>query len=320
MHEAKRVLERRYSGSMRYQKRGEKEYLLLKVRNSNRSLGPRTSETDRRLAAFTAGKTRLEETVASLKAMLEERAPVLVALGLGRVPRIPAAILRRLDGAGLLGERLLTVGTHALFAYEAAAGVHIDQQVVATVDLDVLYDARSRMRVRGAMNGVSLIEVLRKADRSFTARSASDFRAVSDAGFMVDLIEPMRRDAASRPDSRLSDEIDDLTAAAIEGLTWLESSPRFEAVVIDEKGLPCWLPTIDPRAYALYKSWLAERPDRDPLKKRRDAAQAVVAATLAVRHLGLDLRGDDLTALPAEMRARADGLLTAMPAAPPAAW
>jgi hypothetical protein len=35
--------------------------------------------------------------------------------------------------------------------------------------------------------------------------------------------------------------------------------------------------TVDPRAFALFKLWIAQ--DSDPLKKRRDANQAMVSST-----------------------------------------
>lgn len=42
---------------------------------------------------------------------------------LDRVSRLVAAILLRLlDGGGLLGKNLMVAGTHAMYAYEAAAG------------------------------------------------------------------------------------------------------------------------------------------------------------------------------------------------------
>lgn len=319
LREARSTLAHSFAGSMHYQRRGEHEYLLHKRSGSNASLGRRSGETDEIKKAFAEGKARLQGRVSALRSAISERAPVLAALGMGRLPRTQAKVLRRLDEQGWLGERLVVVGTNALYAYEAAAAVHIQGGQTATVDLDVLLDARRRMTLRGATSDGGLIALLRKADKSFAPRGANDFRAVSDAGFLVDLIEPQRRDWASCEASRLSDAADDLTAAPIAGLAWLESSPRFEAVVLDEKGLPCWLPTIDPRAFALHKHWLASKQDRDPAKRRRDAAQAATAATLAVRHLGLDLEGSDLTALPAALRAGAGDLLAQVPP-PEADW
>ena len=74
--------------------------------------------------------------------------------------------------------------------------------------------------------------------------------------------------------------------------------------------------TIDPRAFALHKLWLAQQPQRDPVKAARDRAQAQVAWRLASTFLGLKLAGDELRGLPASMRALAPDLEAAPPSNP----
>jgi hypothetical protein len=59
----------------------------------------------------------------------------------------------------------------------------------------------------------------------------------------------------------------------------------------------------------LHKAWVSAREDRDPLKKRRDKDQAIVAALIAKRYLGLDFSGADISALPEQLRQGADQLL-----------
>jgi hypothetical protein len=56
-----------------------------------------------------------------------------------------ARILRRLDEAGLMGRHLFVVGTHALYAYEAAAGITFESGLTATTDVDLRSDARRRL-------------------------------------------------------------------------------------------------------------------------------------------------------------------------------
>ncbi len=41
----------------------------------------------------------------------------------------------------------------------------------------------------------------------------------------------------------------------------------------------------DPRAFALHKAWLSERPDREPVKKSRDRAQAVLVTQMILSWL-----------------------------------
>jgi hypothetical protein len=112
----------------------------------------------------------------------------------------------------------------------------------------------------------------------------------------------------------------DMTAAEIEGLVWLQNCPQVQQVAIDERGYPVPLAVPDPRAFALHKMWVSERPDRDPLKARRDAAQARSVAGLVLRYLP-QLRFDDpaIAALPKALRDRADGLVSQARQVPPEA-
>ncbi len=295
---------RRFDGSMFYEARGGQEYLLRRRggSQSKTSLGPRSAETDALLTEFAAGKDRLASRIDGLRSEIQGRARIIVAHGLGRVPVLTARILRRLHGAGWLGTRLIVVGTNALFAYEAKAGLRIAADATTTEDVDILYDARRRvsLRARAASerHGRGMVEILRKVDRSFGPTSQRSFRAINDQGFMVDLIEPTIGDPMPQERGRLSDNPDDIEAVAIEGLTWLINAPRFEAIAFDRRGLPVRIPTIDPRVFALHKLWMAQRPDRDALKRHRDARQAEVVGRIATEHLGLSLDAQELSAAP----------------------
>ena len=55
------------------------------------------------------------------------------------------SVLQTIEDAGL-GQHFTVVGTHALYAYEAAAGIRIVQGALATQDIDLLKDARRRVR------------------------------------------------------------------------------------------------------------------------------------------------------------------------------
>ena len=43
--------------------------------------------------------------------------------------------------------------------------------------------------------------------------------------------------------------------------------------------------TADPRAFALFKLWMADQPDREPRKRIRDATQARILVDLINSHL-----------------------------------
>ncbi len=303
-------LRRRFDGSMRWVTRKGHDYLHRKRGTQERSLGPRGADTERRYEAFTHGRERCRADVEGLSTRLDQMAPVNRALNLGRVPKLTARILRMLDHQRLLGTHLLVVGTNALFAYEARAGVHVPSELLATQDADLLWDVRSRVELLvPEVRRRGVLALLQKVDHSFRKRGGRDFRAFNRDGFVVDLIRPLDERVMNAKDRcTIGESDDDLHGVPIEGLKWLLNVPRFEAVAMAEDGYAVRLVTVDPRAFALHKLWVAGRQDRDPLKRPRDRAQARAAADLARRWLGLGLDDEALSGLPREVRALANVL------------
>lgn len=129
---------------MKFEQRGDAEHLIRRPYSSStrKSFGCRTPETEAKLEAFLAGKSRVEEQIKSLQGQLEDRSAVLRARGLGRVPELTARVIRKLDDLGWLGTSLIVLGNNSLFAYEAKAAVRIESGPLATGDVDVLSDAR----------------------------------------------------------------------------------------------------------------------------------------------------------------------------------
>jgi hypothetical protein len=304
---------RKFAGSMRWARRGGQEYLLRKISNRETSLGPRSSETEATYAAFKEGREAIRNRLVSLSEQLDRMAVINRALGLGRLPVVAARILRRCHQHGLLGSHLFVVGTNALFGYEAMVGVRIEAGLTSTADIDLLRDARRRLGLAFEdFRRSGLIGLLRRVDRSFEPQQPGGFRAVNANGYIVDLIRPQPRNAVGdRTPASMSELPEDLAAADIFGLEWLINAPKMETVLLDERGYPVRMAMIDPRAFALHKAWVSERPDRDPLKVSRDRGQARTAAIIATRYLGLDFAAPDLSALPKELRSRAASLLDA---------
>ncbi|ESX24719.1 nucleotidyltransferase domain-containing protein [Mesorhizobium sp. LSJC264A00] len=293
--------QRRFAGSMRWVERSGAEYLLRKVRQVENSLGPKSSQTEKAFAAFSEGRVQNKDLLAGLADRLNGLAKVNVAMGLGRVPAIAARILRRCAETDLLGKQLLVVGTNALFAYEALAGVQITSGLTATGDIDLLFDSRRRISfVTGERVSQSgLIGVLRKVDRSFKPLQPRAFRAANRDGYLVDLIRPQARHVLKdNATTSITQHADDLDSAPMEGLQWLINAPKVEAVAIDERGYPVSMPTVDPRMFALHKAWLATLPDRSAVKAMRDREQAEAAARIATAYLALPLDSEHLKGLP----------------------
>ena len=301
-----------FRGSMVWGESKGRQYLMRSAydkqgKRRQTSLGPRSAETERIKAEFDQGRVEARARWEGLRVVMDRQAAVNRALGLGRVPLLGARIIRALDASGLLGGAIRVLGTNALYAYEAAAGVRIESGLTATEDIDLLLDSRARLQfvATGEEETASLLRVLRQVDASFE-RSREPFRARNRDGYIVDLIKPLRSPPWRQEPVRLGDDANDLEAVELEGLAWHESAPAFEAVAIDERGEPLRIVASDPRVFAIHKYWLAQRLDREPIKKPRDLQQARVVAALTAAflpHLRLD--GDDLRMLPKALVAEA---------------
>lgn len=277
-----------YSGGMHWKKAKGKEY-LFKSRDRfgyGQSLGPRSPETEKILADFRSAKAHAKQQLASLKKHLKEQARFCKAAMIQRVPRIVTRILLLLDQQNLLGHHVVIAGTNAIYAYEAAAGRFLDHPLTATMDMDILWDVRSGITLAGNddMDRTGLIDILRKADRSFELMGPQSYRAVNGDGYMVDLIKPEPKQMLKKEQRRMGGT-GDLMAAEIRNLHWLVSSPKFSRIVIGNDGYPARMVTPDPRAFALHKLWLSQQIDREPVKKKRDRDQAKAIAQLVVRYL-----------------------------------
>jgi hypothetical protein len=174
---------------------------------------------------------------------------------------------------------------------------------VATNDADLLWDPRHQLKLfqlSGLPRGI--LGLLEDVDSTFKKRSARDFKAMNKNGFSVDLLRPEDLQFFKENRQRVTDFTDDLNGAPIFGLHWLLNSPRMSAYCIAEDGFSVFVPTFDPRSFALHKIWISMRTDRDPLKTSRDRDQAKFVAEIATKYLGLTFNDEDLRALPSKLR------------------
>jgi len=287
---------------MRWKKVRDVEYLFRERdrRGNGKLLGRRSPETETILAAFLAGKRAATERLAAIESRLEEQARLNKALRLARVPRVVARILRQLDKAGLT-DAFTVLGTQALYAYETLAGVQYLSELLASGDVDLLYDTRRKLTVVAEkLDGEGLLGLLKKADRSFECIRKRGFRAANAGQFMVDLIIAPR---GMRQAEAITFADNDLVASEVPGLQWLLNAPKSHAMIIDEDGQPARMRVPDPRAFALHKAWLSQQSDREPIKKPRDLAQARAVAATVIDYLPHLPFEEALTALHGDVRA-----------------
>jgi hypothetical protein len=297
-----------YRGSMVWIEAKGRDYLVRSCYDKSgirrqASIGLRTPDTERIKREYDDGRRQAQDRLAELKATIDRQSAINRAVGLGRIPLIGAKIIRALDSTGILGTGIRVLGTNAIYAYEAVAGVLIDSGLTTTEDIDLLLDSRVKMTFV-AIDDVpeqSLLQILRKVDHSFQKASRT-FRAVNREGYIVDLIRPLRSPPWKAEQETVGSDPADLAAVEIEGLEWHESAPSFESIAIDDRGKPLRIVTTDPRVWAAHKLWLSKREDREPVERRRDEAQARAVASLVVQYMPhLPFAPQDLRMLPRDV-------------------
>jgi hypothetical protein len=278
---------REVRGGMYWKPSGQTDYLIrTSPANAQKSLGPRSAETESIYAAFMARKTAAKQREADLRERMRINQRLNRALHVGRAPTIVVDILNRLEQAGL-AEYFTVVGTHALYAYEIAAGVRImDSNAMETRDVDLLWDTRKRVQFVSTMKvlGSSMVGILRQVDPTFSIRNDQKYTAVNSKGFEVDILRREAIDNDPHP-VRLSDDDDDFWVTQARNAGMLLSAPRFSSVIVSSAGYMARMNTISPVVFSRFKRWLSEQDDRENLKRTRDERQADVVDLLVAEYL-----------------------------------
>ena len=240
------------------------------------SQGARSANTESAYDTYSQAREALQTKLQTVKIRLEQMAPVNVALKLGRVPQLPARILRALDAEGLLGLRLRVIGTHAIYAYEAAAGEYFQSDILATIDLDLCWDAKERLEIFAEDGSQrTVLSILKRVDRSFDTGKLYGFSAANDENFIVDLIAPRHEDIS--PATGIAGDIAASPIPEVKALI----GPAFSAMAIGEDGLPVQIVCPMPDAFVAHKRAISIASGRKPLQRSRDAAQADAVGKIA---------------------------------------
>ncbi|MGY8905546.1 MAG: GSU2403 family nucleotidyltransferase fold protein [Burkholderiales bacterium] len=271
-----------YAGGMYWKRHAAREY-LVKTAPDNRQqrLGLRTPESELIFQEFMRRKRELEERLASLRLALKEAERLNKALKVGRVPTLVVSLLHTLEKARL-GEFFTVVGTHALYAYEAAAGVRILPGALATRDVDLLWDARKRVQFMTELERLdtSILGVLLRVDATFERKEGQLETAINAKGFEVDFLRRQPVDDDPHP-FRFSANEDDLWPVQAVRAAVLTSAPQFEQVVTAANGQMALMRTVSPQTFVAFKRWMAAQVEqRAPFKRQRDLKQAQIVQDL----------------------------------------
>lgn len=268
-------------GSMLWRQVSGKTYLIrTNADNSQKSLGPRNADTEAMYDKFMARKKLSSERVAGLRQALQLHQKLNRAHRVGRTPEIVVQILNQLHKSGV-SEHFLTVGTHALFAFESACGVRFADEATTTQDIDLLMDTQKHLLLASTLEGQneSLLSTLQKVDATFDLRDDQLYTAVNASGFEVDVIRRVAKDRDPHPLQVTSAERDFWVVQVGNGAQ-MASAARFSQMVVAASGRMALMGTLHPMAFSRLKQALANSPTRDPLKKTRDALQAQAVVQL----------------------------------------
>lgn len=262
-------------GSMLWRQVSGKTYLIrTNIDNTQKSLGPRSAETEAVYEKFMVRKKMSSERVAGLHQTLLLHQKLNRAHRVGRTPEIVVQILNRLYKSGI-SEHFITVGTHALFAYESACGVRFVDEATTTQDIDLLMDTQKHLLLASTLEGrsESLLSTLQKVDPTFDLRDDQLYTAVNASGFEVDVIRRMSKNDDPHP-LRVTSAERDFWVVQVSNGAQMASSARFSQMVVSASGHMALMTTLHPVTFSRLKQALALSPMRDPLKKSRDALQA----------------------------------------------
>lgn len=268
-------------GSMFWREVSGTSYLIRESSGgAQKSLGPKDAQTELIFEKFQAKKASLSQRLKSLTQAAQTQQRLNKALRVGRVPSIVVKTLNALQDADL-HDHFLTIGTHALYAYESACGVRFMPDALATQDIDLLFDSRKRLSFVSKLKKMdsSFIGALQKADPTFRVMRDQKQTAINATGFEVDVIRRMATDEDPHPLKR-SDFDDDLWAVQISDGNRMLGTKRFSQVIVSETGHMAVMSTLDPRMFVGIKTRLSQSPGRDPKKRPKDALQAKLVQTL----------------------------------------
>lgn len=273
--EAARKAALQVRGGMVWKAVGGADYLIRTTpQGGQTSLGRRSPETEGIHASFTAQKESATQRLAGLKDTVARHQRMNRALRVGRMPNIAVDVLHRIADARL-DAYFRVVGTHALYAYEMAAGISLASEITSTRDIDLLWDTRKRVTFaqRLAQDSPSMLAALQKVDKTFQLRDDQKYTAVNQDGFEVDIIRRMAQEDDPHP-LRLSDDEDDFWVVQAHRAADLMNAREFSEVVVAANGNMARMITIHPQAFVQFKRWMAQQPDRQAIKRRRDILQA----------------------------------------------
>ena len=258
-------------GRLTWKRVGQHEY-LYRIRDGHgngSSLGPRSENTEAQFEAYAAARARL--TTVSNRMAIE--CALYRTHQLPLLPPFAGAALRQLDIDRQLGQDgVLVVGTNALLAYALEAGEAFGPELTATDDFDLTWVRQTPIAER------PVIDSLKRADKSWTVNEERTFQVLNRHGEEIELLLPRQLQA-------MFPRTSGLRPIPLPEQDWLLPGRHVSHVVAAMDRKPARVVAPDPRWFALHKLWLADKPERNPLKKAKDREQGEHVLSLVADHM-----------------------------------
>jgi hypothetical protein len=281
----------RHAGRMNWKTISGRDYLyhVHGHEGVGRSLGPRSPDTEARFEAFRKGKQETKAQLAATEPDMRRAAAVYVAVGLPVVDSWAAKLFQHLDREGLMGSRVLVVGTNAMPAYQIEAQQRMATRIHATRDTDLAW------RGGGGSEDAVLWPAIREFDPTFRVNAERPFQAIGRGSREIEVLAAPSVMATLKQEPFLP--VPDLIEQE-----WLLLGEPVRQVICALDRTPCGVVAPDPRFFALHKAWLSRKPQRDPRKAPKDILQARLVWTWLTHMPRYPLDERFRTAVPGELK------------------
>jgi hypothetical protein len=232
--------------------------------NNAKSLGPWSEDQAAHLEAYKTEKAQWKERRDASKERLDESCRLYRSLRLPVMANAAGAIVREADRRGLLGTKLIVVGTNAMPAYHVEAAGLIRELPDETQDCDLAWTGTELEEGQQP-----IWEMLKAVDSTFTINTERSFQARNAKAYEVEILAaPSRIGTIFRTDRPMP-----IPLAEQE---WLLNGRPVDHVVVCRDGQPARIVAPDPRWFALQKLWMAQQTKRNALKRPKDRKQGIM--------------------------------------------
>jgi hypothetical protein len=267
---------------MGWNKVKDKEYLFKECLDTKKriSLGRKNKDTIAIYEAFNQQKKALKSSLRQSKELLIKNEKINKFTKISRVPNIIVNLFRRINELGL-DEKVIIIGTNSLYVYEAYCGVFIEEEHLATFDIDVFNKRNKKISfaLKEKLPQKTLKGILLDVDKSFTKSKEAPYRFINDEDVVVEIITPISKKELQ------NDNFSGVINLEIDGTKWIESSRLHKQMLIGQNGKCAFVATIAPLEYAVYKKWLAEHERKELIKKQRDIKQSHLVTKLIQEYI-----------------------------------